>query len=179
MTSFGKLKIKKDCKSTSGVFDFSDGVSPDSIDANYPTQSRNKPTDNSDVSASVWRRRRVAGTNDINIKGQDHWFNGMDILTYTDGYENRIDHDFVKYELRVPIQEDVSPQSNIESQGVGGTARFTEYIETSCNFKGVHKTVRFYLVQNIPMKCWIGWPQLVTFHAVINALEENCELKAL
>ena len=103
----------------------------------------------------------------------------MDILTYTDGYENRIDHDFVKYELRVPIQEDVSPQSNIESQGVGGTARFTEYNETSCNFKGVHKTVRFYLVQNIPMKCWIGWPQLVTFHAVIDALEGTCELKAL
>ena len=76
------------------------------------------------------------------------WFNGIDLLTDTDGCENLIDHDFAKFELRIPVQEDTSPQSQLQSQGVGGTAQFTEFIETKMNFKGVIKTVRLYLVKN-------------------------------
>jgi len=58
------------------------------------------------------------------------WFNGINLLTDTDGCKNLIDHDFAKFELCIPVQEDTSPQSRLQSQGVGGTVQFTEFIET-------------------------------------------------
>ena len=123
-----KPKNKKDDRTTSGVIDLSN-------------VTNDETKEDSDVSASVLRKRCVAITNDINIKGQDRWYNGMDFLTDTDGCENLIDQDFSKQELRVPVQTDASPQASIESQGVGGSARFTEYVETKCNFKGVQRNI--------------------------------------
>ena len=99
----------------SDVFDLAERTSTYNT-SDYATKSN-------DVSASTLRRRRVAVTNDINIQGKDRWFNVNDFLTDSDGCANRINYDFAKYELRVPIKQDTSPQADIESQGVGGTAR--------------------------------------------------------
>ena len=73
------------------------------------------------TSSSGMRQRCVAVTKDIALKGQSHWFNGLDVLTDTDGCENLVDRDFAKFELRLPIQTDVSHQANVKSQGVGGS----------------------------------------------------------
>ena len=62
----------------SGVFDFSD---------------KDNDTDQ-DISAAAWRKRCVAVTNDVNIKGKDRWFNGVDLLTDSDGCENLVDSEF-------------------------------------------------------------------------------------
>ena len=99
----------------SDVFDLAERTST-YITSDYATKSN-------DVSASTLRRRRVAVTNDINIQGKDRWFNVNNFLTDSDGCANRINYEFAKYELRVPIKLDTSPQADIESQGVGGTAR--------------------------------------------------------
>jgi len=143
---------KKPDKPPSGVFDFDTATNDTSVDA--------PKTEDSDVSAATMRWRGVAVTNDVNIQGKNRWFNGIDLLTDSDGCENLIDHDFAKYDLRIPVQEDTSPLASIESQGIGGTAKFREFIETKVNFKGKQKLLRFYLLKNLPRRLLIGWPTL-------------------
>ena len=82
------------------------------------------------------RVRCVAVTNDISIKGKTHWFNGIDVLTDSDGCENLIDSDFAKFELCLPIHTDQTSQADIVSQEVGGRTYFREYVETTTSFKG-------------------------------------------
>ena len=60
----------------SDVFDLAERTST-YITSDYATKSNY-------VSASTLRRRRVAGTNDINIQGKDRWFNVNNFLTDSD-----------------------------------------------------------------------------------------------
>ena len=56
-------------------------------------------TEINDVKKFDSREHCVAITNDISLKGQTNWFNGLDVLTDSDGCENKVDRDFAKYEL--------------------------------------------------------------------------------
>ena len=116
---------KRNDYNITGVFEFGISHAPDS-------DADDKAEEDGNVSAVLsFRRRCVAVTNDISVKGKDRWFNGLDVLSDTDGCKNLIDYNFVQFELRLPILADGSPQPDVVSHGVGGSAMFKEYVETT------------------------------------------------
>ena len=106
MTWAPKDKKSNDYNIT-GVFEFGISHAPDS-------DADDKAEEDGNVSAVLsFRRRCVAVTNDISVKGKDRWFNGLDVLSDTDGCKNLIDYNIVQFELRLPILADGSPQPDV------------------------------------------------------------------
>ena len=125
------------------------------------------------------KKRRVAITSDVNIKGIDQWFNKIETLTDSDGCEDCVDYDFAKRYLRLPIQIDESEDSKNASKGIGGSVFLREYIETKVSLRGKLVDLRFYLIKDLPRNLLLSFDTLEAFDGVMYFRQGKCVLNDL